>query len=612
MLSVVRPPSDDAVMRSAPETPGCASHAKRWVLGSTILGSSVVFVEGSVINIALPAIQDGVHTSVAELQWIGSVFTLLLATLTLLGGSAGDRFGRRRLFVIGLAILAAGSVGAGLAASGAQLIAARAVQGLGGALLVPNSLALLSAGFPRAERGQAIGTWSAFTALTGAGGPILGGVLVDQVSWRAAFFMVVPLALLTLAVALTRVPDVRIGRQRSGIDWWGAVLATGGLTALVFGIIRVADGPAAYASIAAGAALLALFSWVETRVGSPMMPPHLFRSRTFVGANLLTLLLYFAITGLFFVLPFYLVRALGYSATATGAVYLPFALLVAGLSRWSGTLVDRHGARLPLVLGPLVTALGLAAFGVTGAGPYWATLLAPMLLIGLGMAVTVAPLTTTVLGAVDESEAGVASGVNNTVARVAGLLAVAIFGLVALHLFDTGLERRLAALELSPQVRTAVLAEEHGLGEVAVPLAASADERGRVEGAVAGALTDAFRWLALLAAAVALGAAASAALLVDAAGARAPAGGTAVVVACAHLDLVLDVSPRSDGCEECLRTGSGWVHLRMCLTCGHVGCCDSSRGRHATAHFWRTEHPIVRSLEPGEGWRWCYVDEVVP
>jgi len=610
VLSVVRPPADAAVLRTAPETPGCASHSKRWVLGATILGSSVVFVEGSVINIALPAIQEGLHTSVADLQWIGSVFTLLLATLTLLGGSAGDRFGRRRLFVIGLAIVVVGSVGAGLATTGLHLIVARAVQGLGGALLVPNSLALLSAGFPKAERGQAIGSWSAFTALTGAGGPIVGGVLVDWVSWRAAFFLVVPLALATLVVAVLRVPDVRIGRQRPDIDWWGALLATGGLTTLVFGIIRIAAGTSAYLSIAAGLALLAIFFWVETRVASPMMPPRLFRSRTFLGANLLTLLLYFALTGLFFVLPFYLVRVLGYSATATGASYLPFALLVAGLSRWSGTLVDRHGARLPLVFGPLVTALGFVAFWFGGTGSFWTTLLPPMVLVGLGMAVTVAPLTTTVLAAVEESEAGVASGVNNTVARVAGLLAVAIFGLVALAVFDGGLERRLSLIELSPPVRAAVAAQEHGLGDVPVPSVASDAERAGIERAVAGALSDSFHWTALLAVAFAFAASACAALLIEDGGARAAAVGTVAVVHCSHLDLVLDVRPLTVGCAECVRDGTSWVHLRMCLSCGHVGCCDSSRGRHATKHFWGSEHPVVRSLEPGEDWRWCYLDDV--
>ena len=236
MLSVVPPPCDSGVLRGARETPGCASHAKRWVLVATVLGSSVVFIEGSVINVALPAIQQGLRASVGEMQWISSTFTLLLASLTLAAGSAGDRFGRRRLFVTGLAIVVAGSLAAAFATTSPQLVVARAVQGLGGALLVPNSLALLSAAFPKVERGQAIGTWSSFTALTNAGGPILGGLLVDIASWRAGFLLVVPLALVNLVIT-ARIPDVRVGRQVPEIDWRGAVGATGGLTALTFGIL---------------------------------------------------------------------------------------------------------------------------------------------------------------------------------------------------------------------------------------------------------------------------------------------------------------------------------------------------------------------------------------
>jgi EmrB/QacA subfamily drug resistance transporter len=610
VLSVVSPPCDTGVLRGAPETPGCASHAKRWVLAATILGSSVVFLEGSVINVALPAIQQGLDATVGEMQWIASVFTLLLAALTLAGGSAGDRFGRRRLFVTGLAIVAAASTVAGFALSARQLIAARAVQGLGGALLVPNSLALLSAAFPKTERGRAIGTWSAFTALTGAGGPILGGVLVDTGSWRAVFFLVVPLALVTLVLAVARVPDVRIGRQRPEVDWWGAGLATAGLAALVFGIITLPGGSIAILPLAGGCALLVAFVWREARARSPMMPPRLFRSPTFFGANLLTLLLYFALTGAFFVLPFNLIRVQGYSATATGSAYLPFALILGGISRWAGGLADRFGARAPLVAGPLVTAAGFLLLARPGiGGSYWTTFFVPMVVLGLGMAITVAPLTTTVMAAVDETETGVASGVNNTAARVAALLAVAIVGLLAARVFERSLSAAVASLELSPAVRSALATQATNLGDVQIPVAAVPAERRAVEEAVAAALVTSFRWVAALAAGLAVAAALAAASTIAAAPARAPAG-TVTVVTCGHLDLVLDVAPRGSGCEECLRIGARWVHLRLCLSCGHVGCCDSSTHRHATGHFWATGHPIVRSLEGGETWRWCYVDEI--
>ena len=604
MLSVAPPPSDQGVLRGAPNTPGCASHARNWVLAVTILGSSTAFIEGSAINVALPAIQRGVDASIEDMQWIASVYTLLLASLTLAAGSAGDRWGRRPVFALGVAILAAASAAAGCVTGGTQLIVARAVQGLGAALLVPNSLALLSAAFPKAERGRAIGTWSAASALTGAAGPIVGGFLVDVISWRAAFFVVVPFALVTLAGALARMPDVRVGRQRPQIDWWGVALATAGLGALVFGLISSALGV-----LAGGLALLLAFAWHETRTASPMVPPRLFRSRTFVGANLSTLLLYFALSSVFFVLPFDLVRVQGYSAAATGAAYLPFAFALGGLSRLAGSLADRVGARVPMVAGPLVVAAGFLLITIPGVGgSYWTTFFPPMVVIGLGMAVTVAPLTSTVMAAVDETDVGVASGVNNTVARVSALLAVAIAGLVARGAFAGRVAEELSAVPVSPSVREAVLAQRSSLADILPPAAATTSERRGVEQAVGRAFVTAFRWVAALAALLAIAAALAAGLTVDTAAARAPAA-TGAVAACGHLELVLDVAPRMRVCEDCARLGQRWVHLRLCLSCGYVGCCDSSRHRHATAHFFATAHPIVSSLEPGETWRWCYVDE---
>jgi EmrB/QacA subfamily drug resistance transporter len=614
VLTVVRPPCDAGVLRGAPETPGCASHARSWVLVVTILGSSVAFLEGSIINVALPAIQRGLGASVGQMQWIASVYTLLLAALILAAGSLGDRFGRLRLFVVGLAILAVASAGAAAARNGTDLIVARAVQGFGGALLVPNSLALLSAAFPKSTRGRAIGTWSAFTALTGAGGPIVGGALVDAASWRAAFLLLVPLALVTLAIALARVPDVRIGRDRPTIDWWGAGLATAGLTLLVFGIIGATSGGVAQASVlgpvVAGLALLAVFVLLETRTPSPMMPPDLFRSPTFLGANLLTLLVYFALTGIFFVLPFNLVRVHGYSATMTGAAYLPFALIIGVLSRWAGGLLDRFGARLPLIVGPVITAAGFLLFALPGAtGSYWTTFFPAMVVVGLGMAVTVAPLTSTVMAAVDETRVGVASGVNNAVARVAALLAVAIVGVVALAVFSRALSSRVDAIDLPPALRSVMVAQSGSLGDVSIPAGASADQARALEGAVGDSLVACFRWVAILAALLAVAGGIAAAVTLEPTPTRIATTNTAAPPSCAHVDLVSAVSPRSPGCEECLRSGSRWVHLRVCLSCGFVGCCDASKNRHATAHFWATKHPIVRSLEPGESWRWCYLDE---
>jgi len=610
MLNIAPPPSDLGIIRGAPETPGCAAHARPWVLFATILGSSIAFVEASVINVALPAIQQGLDASMGEMQWIASVYTLFLATLTLAAGSAGDRYGRRPVFALGLVVLAAASAAAGSAASGAQLVVARGAQGFGAALLVPNSLALVSAAFPKAERGRAIGAWSAATALTGAAGPILGGLLVDVASWRAAFLLAVPLALVALAIGLARVPDVRIGRDRPEIDWRGIALASTGLLALILGLTSQGPGASALASTAVGLVLLLWFLRHEVHAAAPMMPLRLFRSTTFLGANLLTLLLYFALTGAFFVLPFNLVRVRGYSATATGAAYLPFALLLGGLSRWTGGLADRVGARVLLVAGPLVVAAGFLLLARPGVGgSYWTTFFPAMTVVGLGMAVTVAPLTACVMGAVDERDVGVASGVNNTVARLATLLAITIVGLVAVEVFGRTFTQSLATLDVSPAVHGAVAAQGRSLGDVVVPAAASVAERRAIDDAVGRALVTAFRWVAVLAALLAAAGALAAAVSVEETPLRAPAASGTVGVTCAHRDLVTDVTARTQGCEECLRIGARWVHLRVCLSCGHVGCCDSSRHRHATAHFWTTSHPIVRSLEPGETWRWCYVDE---
>jgi EmrB/QacA subfamily drug resistance transporter len=335
------------------------------VLTATVLASSVVFLEATVINVALPGIQQALGASVATMQWIASVYTLALAALTLVGGALG-RLGRRRLLAVGLGLFTLASLAAGLAPNSVALIVARAVQGLGAALVAPNSLAHLSASFRRAERGRALGIWSAASALTGGAAPLLGGWLVDAVSWRTVFLFCVPLTLAALAVVVTRVPESRAPRGGAALDTLGAVLAALAFAAITAGLIGAAgrsDAVQVWAWLLSGLALLAAFIWWESHTDAPMMPPALFRSRAFSAANLLTLLLYFAVCGTFFLLPFTLVRAYGYSATLTGAVFLPFALIMGVLSGWAGGLIDRWGATRPLVLGPFVVAAGLALFG---------------------------------------------------------------------------------------------------------------------------------------------------------------------------------------------------------------------------------------------------------
>jgi len=613
-MPIVCPPAETAAALAAPETPGCAAHAKRWVLAGTVLASSVVFLEATVINVALPAIQSSLQASVATMQWIASTYTLALAAVTLVGGGLGDRLGRRRLLIVGLTLFIAASIAAGVAPNAAALIIARTAQGLGAALVAPNSLAQLSASFPRAERGRALGVWSAASALTGGAAPLLGGWLVDSVSWRAVFLFGVPPTLLALAMIVARVPESRAPHPGRALDLRGAGLAAVAFAALTGGLITAAGplrGTVSWSLVAVGAALLAGFLLLESRLAAPMMPLSLFRSRAFSAATGLTFFLYAAITATTFLLPFVLVQGYGYSATLTGVVFLPFALAMGTLSRWAGGLVEAWGAKWPLVLGPLLAAVGLALFAdPAGDGGLGTAFLLPMSVIGLGMAVTAAPLTTVVMGTVPADLGGVASGINNTVARLAALFAVALTGVIALALFSHAVERRVDAVDAPLAQRQAMLAERRDLGDAHVPSAAGAAAPA-FAAAVRGALADAFHRVALLAALLAAAGAALAALWIDGDAVARAAGDLPAVFTCEHLAQVVAVAPTSRGCEECLRTHQRWIHLRVCLGCGHVGCCDASANQHATRHFRTTGHAIVQSLAPGEDWRWCYLDEHV-
>ena len=480
----------------------------------------MAFIDGTVVNVALPAIQAQFHATLVDVQWVVEAYALLLAALLLPGGALGDRFGRRRLFSIGTAVFAGASAWCGLAPDVGHLIAARAVQGIGGALLVPGSLAILSSAFPQSARGRAIGTWSAFTSITAAAGPVLGGWLIDHLSWRWAFFLNVPLAAAVLAITAWKVPESRDDEAPRRIDWPGALLATAGLGGIVFALIESSElgwsNRWILAALVAGIVSLFFFVAVERRIAAPMVPIELFRSRNFAGANLLTLFLYTALSGVFFFLPLDLIQVQGYTAAAAGASMLPFILLMFLLSRWSGGLFDRIGAKIPLIAGPLVAAAGFALFAVPAAGgSYWTTFFPAMAVLGLGMAGTVAPLTTTVMSSVESRHAGAASGINNALSRTAGLLAIAALSVVMLHVFERRLDAGLRKSGVGTELRSAIEGQATRLAAVRIPAAASKADQDAARDAVRSAFVAGFRRVMLIGSALALLAASTAAWLID-------------------------------------------------------------------------------------------------
>jgi EmrB/QacA subfamily drug resistance transporter len=498
-------PCDQAAIRAARSVPACAAR-RTWVLIAAVLGSTLAFVDESVVNVALPKIEADLHATLGAMQWVVNAYTLCMSALLLVGGATADQFGRRRVFVIGVAVFAAASLGCGLSPNVQALLGARVLQGVGAALLVPCSLALIGAAYDDKERGAAIGIWSGTSAIAEGVAPLLGGTLVDHWSWRAIFLINPLLAVPTIWIALRHVPESRDPQASTALDWRGAVLAFVGLSALVYGLIAAAargwSDARVITGLVAGALGLGAFLLAEHRSRAPMMPLELFRLRIFSGINLLTLLLYGALGGAFFFLPFLLIQARGYSATAVGAAYLPFTVVLGLLSRWSGGLMDRVGARGPLIIGPALTALGFMLLA-TPRAPFGSVLLS-MTVLGLGMAITVAPLTTAVLNAVPAHRTGVASGINNAVASVGGLLVVALLGTVALGVFDRALDRHLAETPASAAVAQAVNSARSGFVIPTMPATLSSDERERTRAIVAASLEDTVRLALWIAAALAL------------------------------------------------------------------------------------------------------------
>ncbi len=514
----MKPPCDEAVLRSINADTPCAAENGRWILAATILGSSMAFIDSTVVNVALPALQVNLHATVVGVQWVVESYGLFLGALILVGGSLGDLFGRRLMFLCGVGIFTAASIGCGLASNIQQLVLARSIQGVGAAFLVPGSLSIISACFDEKTRGRAIGTWSGFTAITTALGPVLGGWLIEHASWRWVFFINVPIAATVIAISLRRIPESRSAAARHA-DWLGALVATVGLGGVVYGLIESTNlgwgHPLVFGSLIAGFVCLIGFVFVEARISSPMVPLTLFVSRSFSGANLLTLFLYAALGIFFFLFPMNLIQVQNYSTTATGAAALPLILLMFFLSRWSGGLVTRYGPRPPLVIGPLIAAAGFFLFAVPGVeANYWKTFFPAFVVLGFGMAVSVAPLTTVVMSSVDQDRGGTASGINNAVARVAGVLAIAILGIVMVKSFSSSLNRSLAGGLLPPGILRYVQANEIKLAGLDLPSGLDADKTAMIRVSISRAFVFGFRCVMLICAGLSLASAAVASLMI--------------------------------------------------------------------------------------------------
>lgn len=449
----------------------------KWIMVSTILASAMAFIDSTALNVILPSLQKSLNASGTDIFWILNAYLLMLASLILIGGSLGDKLGRRKVFMVGILIFIVGSAACGFANSIIVLVAFRIVQGIGGALMIPGSLALISTSINEQERGKAIGTWSAFTTIVTIGGPVLGGALGDAGLWRFIFFINVPIGMAVLLSLWLKVKESIDENENHILDFPGAITIALSLAAITFGFLRIpAVGLAnwqVYCSLIAGVILLISFIVIESKSKHPMMPLQLFANMTFSGANLLTFFLYAGLgAGLLF-LSLNLVQIQGYSQLQSGLTFLPFTILMISVARFAGSLADKHGPRLFLIAGPAIAGTGMLMLSfvqqTNGPSAYWTTFFPGILILGLGMSFTVAPLTTTVMGSVSTNFSGTASGINNAMTRISSVFANAIFGALAVLFFSGALNNQIKTLSLNNNNKEVIVAQAGNLGNAKVP-----------------------------------------------------------------------------------------------------------------------------------------------
>jgi EmrB/QacA subfamily drug resistance transporter len=487
------------------------SSSGRWVMVSAILASAMVFIDGTALNVVLPSLQKSLQASGADLFWILNAYLLVLASLILIGGSLGDKLGRKKVFIVGIMVFIVGSVACGLSPGVKFLIAFRMMQGFGGALMIPGSLSLISSAIDAGERGKAIGTWSAFTTVVTIGGPLLGGALADAGLWRYIFFINVPIGLAALLMLWFKVAESRDEESDNRLDFPGAVTIALGLAAVTFGFLRAPSlgfsNWQVVLTLVIGLLFLLAFGLIEKNSRHAMMPLQLFNSATFSGANLLTFFLYGGLGAGMLFLSLNLVQVQGYTQFQSGLTFLPFTLLMIAVARFAGRLADQHGPRWLLIAGPAIAGMGLLMLSfikqTKGPADYWVTFFPGIIVFGLGMSFTVAPLTTAVMGAVSDHFSGTASGVNNAMTRIANVFANAIFGALAVLLFSGSLQQQLRTVPLNAREQLAVLQQAPALGNAKVPAAIAAASKRQVEMLYHNAFIDAYATILRIAAALA-------------------------------------------------------------------------------------------------------------